>query len=99
LERIKLAGLVAKRSKCAFFAPSLIFWGHVVSNQGISPDPIKVQVIKDWPRPTDQRQLRGFFFWVLANRFRKFMKGFSLKAAPLEKLPGKLGSKKNGLIV
>jgi hypothetical protein len=97
LERIKLAGLVAKRSKCAYFVPSLNLLGHVVSDQSISPDSIKVQVIKDWPRPTDQRQLRGFL--GLANHFRELMQGYSLKAAPLEKLTGKLGSKKNSLIV
>ena len=41
--------------------------GHVVSNHGTKPDPVKVQAIQDFPEPSNITDLRSFM--GLANQF------------------------------
>jgi hypothetical protein len=43
--------LKLKQSKCRFGQDTLEFLGHVISAGGISTDPAKVTVIKNWPPP------------------------------------------------
>jgi len=31
------------------------FLGHVVSGEGVSTDPAKIEVVKDWPTPNEVR--------------------------------------------
>ena len=40
--------------KCEFNKPEVRFLGHLVSRQGVRPDPDKVKVMKEWPVPTDK---------------------------------------------
>jgi len=34
------------------------FWGHEISEAGVATDSQKVQLVKDWPAPTNLKQLR-----------------------------------------
>ncbi|KAI0493814.1 hypothetical protein KFK09_023939 [Dendrobium nobile] len=52
LETLRQHQLYAKFSKCEFWLKSISFLGHVVSSEGISVDPQKIQAVADWPRPT-----------------------------------------------
>ena len=38
----------------------MIMLGHVVTWDGIPTDPEKVRVIKEWPVPEDESQLKAF---------------------------------------
>ncbi|GKA74871.1 putative reverse transcriptase domain-containing protein [Tanacetum coccineum] len=44
--------LYAKFSKCDFWLGQVAFLGHIVSADGITMDPAKVEAITKWPRPT-----------------------------------------------
>ncbi|KAI0500013.1 hypothetical protein KFK09_018221 [Dendrobium nobile] len=52
LETLRRHQLYAKFSKCEFWLKSISFLGHVISGEGISVDPQKIQAVADWPRPT-----------------------------------------------
>ncbi|KAI0501334.1 hypothetical protein KFK09_016278 [Dendrobium nobile] len=52
LETLRQHQLYVKFSKCEFWLKSISFLGHVVSSEGISVDPQKIQVVTNWPRPT-----------------------------------------------
>ncbi|GJU66910.1 putative nucleotidyltransferase, ribonuclease H [Tanacetum coccineum] len=78
------AKLYAKFSKCDFWLGQVAFLGHIVSADGISMDPAKVEAITKWPRPTTVTQVRSFL--GLAGYYRRFVEGFSLLALPLTKL-------------
>ena len=57
------------------------FLGHVVSGDGIEPDPQKVKAVVDWPVPKNIAELRSFT--GLCSYYRTFIKDLSVVAAPL----------------
>ena len=60
LDRIRGAGLKLKPSKCAVCRKQVTYLGHIVSANGISTDPTKINKVKDWPIPTCKRKVRQF---------------------------------------
>ena len=79
--------LYAKLSKCQFWLDSVGFLGHIVSAEGVSVDPQKVEAILNWKPPTSVTEIRSFL--GLAGYYRKFVEGFSKIAAPLTRLTRK----------
>ena len=76
-----------KPEKCEFHREEVDFLGFVVGRNGIRIDPNKVKAIKEWPTPTDVKELQSFLGFVNYNR--KFVKGYSAKAVPLTNLTAK----------
>ena len=60
------------------------FLGHLVSKNKVLMDPKNVQVIIDWQAPRHVKDLRSFL--GLANYYRKFIAGYSKRAAALTDL-------------
>uniref|UniRef100_A0A3Q7EXW3 Reverse transcriptase domain-containing protein n=1 Tax=Solanum lycopersicum TaxID=4081 RepID=A0A3Q7EXW3_SOLLC len=58
--------------------------GHLVSKNQVRIDPKKVQAIVDWQAPRHVKDLRSFL--GLANYYRKFIAGYSKRAAALTDL-------------
>ncbi|KAI0492241.1 hypothetical protein KFK09_026510 [Dendrobium nobile] len=87
LETLRRHQLYAKFSKCEFWLKSISFLGHVISGEGISVDPQKIQAVADWPRPTTVFEVRSFL--GMAGYYRKFVKGFSQISTPLTRLTQK----------
>ena len=85
LEILRAHKLFAKFSK--FWLSSVSFLGHVISDEGISVDPKKIEVVRDWKRPTTVTEIRSFL--GLVGYYRRFMENFSKIAAPLAKLTQK----------
>src|SRR5215204_2197977 len=57
-EKIKKAGLKLGKDKCEFCKLELAFLGHIVSGQGISPDPSKIEKVKNFTIPKNTTELR-----------------------------------------
>ena len=79
--------LYAKFSKCNFWLESVNFLGHIISKDGISVDPSKVEAIVNWERPKTVTEISSFL--GLAGYYRRFIEGFSTIALPLTKLTRK----------
>ena len=73
--------LYARFRKCKFWLNQVVFLGHVISKEGISVDPSKVEVVVDWARPANVSEVRSFL--GLVGYYRRFVEGFSRIAAPL----------------
>ena len=73
-----------KLSKYKFHKHSIGFLGYIVSDKGIGPNLSKVESVKEWPKPTNVKDIQAFL--GLVNYYRKFIKGFSGIATPLTKL-------------
>ena len=64
-----------------------MFLGHVISKDGITVDPNKIEAVVNWDRPTNVSKVRSFL--SLAGYYRRFVEGFFCIAAPLTKLTWK----------
>jgi hypothetical protein len=73
-----------KQSKCSFAQSSISYLGHIVSAEGVGPDPEKIDAMINWPVPTTIKKLRGFF--GLTGFYRKFIHNYATIAAPLTAL-------------
>ena len=60
LEQLKQHQLLAKPSKCEFFAQEVEYLGHIVTSEGIKVDESKIRVIQDWPVLQKQRYDRSW---------------------------------------
>jgi len=73
-----------KKSKCCFASNTVEYLGHVISANGVVTDPSKIQVVQQWPSPTNIKQLRGFL--GLTGYYRKFIKHYAMITKPLTDL-------------
>ena len=83
-KKLAAAGLKLKPSKCNFFRKQISYLGHIVSADGISTDPKKVEAVLNGPVPSNVHDVRSFLGFV--GYYRRFIKAFSKIAQPLRKL-------------
>ena len=91
-ERLREADLRLKPSKCELFRTKITYLGHLVSADGIQPDPKGIEAVKNWPRPQTVTQVRRFLGFV--NHYRRFVQGYAKIAKPLTALTAGENSKK-----
>ena len=73
--------LYAKFSKCELWLRQVSFLEHVVSKDGISINPTKVEVVTKWEHPTTVTKVRSFL--ELARYYRRFVQNFARIVSPL----------------
>jgi hypothetical protein len=84
LSQLREHQLYAKFSKCEFWLKKVPFLGHILSGDGISIDPTKVQGVLDWKVPTTVHEVRSFL--GLADYYCCFILDFSKIAKPMTRL-------------
>ena len=87
LQILQQEQLHAKLSKCKFWTKSIAFLGHVVSKEGMSVNPSKIQAMKNWPVSKSATEIKSFI--GLTGYYRRFIQDFFKIAAPLIKLTTK----------
>ncbi|XP_072074098.1 uncharacterized protein [Arachis hypogaea] len=87
LQILKERKLYAKLSKCEFWKEEVTFLGHVVSKGRIAVDPLKVEAVMEWERPTTVTEVRSSL--GLVEYYQRFIEGFSRIALPMTKLTRK----------
>lgn len=85
--RLRECNLKLNPEKCDFLRKEMLYLGHVVSENGVSPDPEKVTILTNYPQPTNTDEARRFV--AFANYYRKFIKNFAKIAYPLNALSRK----------
>jgi transposase InsO family protein len=87
LECLRKADLRLKPEKCEWHKEEVEFLGFVVGRNGVKMSDKKIQVVKDWPKPTTVKGIQEFLGFVNFNR--RFIKDYSKKALPLTRLTRK----------
>ena len=81
LERLQEYGLAMGAAKTHLARTSVRFLGHIVSAQGIHPDPGKVKAIREMPLPQSRKELKSAM--GLFSYYRRYCKNFAAVAKPL----------------
>lgn len=91
LDKIQQSGLTLKIEKCQFCRTHLKYLGHIVSKDGIHPDPAKLTAVREYPVPTTFKAVRTFL--GLSSYYRRFINNYSTIAEPLLALTRQSNSK------
>lgn len=67
LERFWNAGLKLKPSKCHFRQKKVRYLGHMISKEGVYPDPEKIPAIQEYPVPRPVKDVDNYCFELLAH--------------------------------
>lgn len=86
-ERLRGVNLKLNPGKCNFLQQELIYLGHFISEEGVRPDPSKIESVNNWPVPTTADEVKRFV--AFANYYRKHIQDFSKICIPLNHLTRK----------
>ncbi|XP_021340039.1 uncharacterized protein LOC110441256 [Mizuhopecten yessoensis] len=84
LDRCQEIGLTLNKEKCKFRQTEVSYIGHRLTQQGVHPDPSKIEAVKDMPQPIDKKgeeRLLGF-----VNYLSKFILNMSTVTEPIRRL-------------
>lgn len=82
-DELRLAGLKIQIDKCNFLSKETEFLGHILTPQGLKPNPSKIEVIRNLRLPTTQKQIKSFL--GITGYYRKFVKDYAKIANPMVK--------------
>ena len=60
LEKLAQHQLYVKFNKCEFWLQEVAFLGHVLSAEGVTVDPAKIEAMKEWDQPRNVTEVRSF---------------------------------------
>ena len=84
LDRAKQVNLKLNKNKVKLRQAEVEFMVHVISKDGLKPDPEKVSAIKNMPKPTSKAEVQTLLVFI--NYFSKFLSKLSDVSAPLREL-------------
>ena len=64
LDKAKAVGMQFNPNKCHFRKMQVKFFGLILSRQGVSPDPAKIEALRKLPEPRDEKLLQCFLGMV-----------------------------------
>ena len=79
-DRLNKAGLKLTPQKCQFAAREVKYLGHILSPQGVKPNPEKTAIVDTFPAPRNVKEVRSFL--GLTNYYRRFILDYAKLAAP-----------------
>ena len=87
LQRARETNLKLNNSKINLRKSEVKFMGHVITDEGLKPDPDKVKAVEEMPRPTCKKELLSLLGFV--NYLSKFLPRLAEVAQPLRNLTAK----------
>lgn len=87
LNRLRKVNLKLNPIKCEFLRKEIVYLGHKITQDGIFPDPSKIDTIRNYPRPNCADEVKRLV--AFANYYRRFIPGFADIVFPLNRLSKK----------
>ncbi|KAK2720481.1 hypothetical protein QYM36_004385, partial [Artemia franciscana] len=84
LRRAREKGIRFNSEKCEFSKDKVKYFGHIISRDGIKPDPEKIRAIQDMPSPQSKEELQTLL--GMLNFLSKYIPDLSSKNKPLRDL-------------
>lgn len=79
LGRLQKEGLKAKLEKCSFFKTEVSYLGHVISQDGVSADPRKIDAVSKWEWPTSVPELCSFLGFASYYRYIRILMSYPVR--------------------
>ena len=83
-ERCKSKGIKLNKDKCKFRLSKVSFTGHVISEEGLKPDPAKIQGVQEMPTSESKQDVKRLLGMV--NYLQKLASNLSKATAPRREL-------------
>lgn len=80
-ERLREANFKIQLDKSEFLHKQVSFLGHIITSEGVKPNPDKIQAVKNFPIPKTQKEIKTFL--GLLGYYRKFIHNFANLTKPL----------------
>ena len=90
LKRLSDSNITLNLEKCEFSKTTVKVLGNIVSSEGVSPDPDKIEAIVNLPAPKNVSEVRSFLGMI--NQLSKFTDHLADKTKPLRDLLSKKNS-------
>ncbi|XP_061127410.1 uncharacterized protein K02A2.6-like [Syngnathus typhle] len=87
LNKLQAAGVTLNMDKCELSTQQEKFLGHILSAEGVRPDPDKIRAVIAMKEPSNVSEVRSFLGMV--NQLGKFISGLAEKDKPLRDLLSK----------
>jgi len=87
IDRLKSANLKLKPAKCMFVRKEVEYLGHVITAEGLKPNPRITEAVRSFPVPESVQGVRRFL--GMASYYRRFIPRFAKIARPLHHLTAK----------
>jgi hypothetical protein len=83
-KKLEEANLKLQPDKCEFLRKEVTYLSHIITENGVKPDPNKIIAVENFPTPRNAKNIKQFL--GLAGYYRKFISNFSKTAKPLTDL-------------
>jgi hypothetical protein len=83
-KRLRKANLKLQPDKCEFLRKEVIYLGHIITENGVKPDPNKTSAVENFPIPKNKKNIKQLL--GLTGYYRRFISNFSKIAKPLTDL-------------
>ena len=87
LQRLEQVNLKLNPKKCCFGCQVVVYLGHILTPDGLKPNPERIAAVRQFATPHDVKALKQFL--GLASFYRKFVPNFARIAEPLHNLTRK----------
>jgi hypothetical protein len=84
LQKLQDHKLYAKLRKHEFWLKQVSFLSHIISKEGISMDPSRIQDVLSWNAPMSVGDIQSFL--GLASYYQRFIEGFLKITKPMTEL-------------
>ncbi|XP_063831609.1 uncharacterized protein LOC135080816 [Ostrinia nubilalis] len=82
--KLRKFNLKLQPDKCEFLRKEVTYLGHVITNEGVKPNPDKIKAVTEFPIPESPKDVKSFL--GLVSYYRRFIPEFSKIAKPLTSL-------------